>query len=637
MRSEASAVLPAAAPSGPRRVLCLIVPDLLCELVLPRFTAQHKERTAEQARASNRARVEKRSNQPSRMIQPALAVVLTEEPRALTALDTLDAVNETARRCGIAIGQSIAEAQAQMGRLQVRSLSVGEVQHALGQIAESVLQFGVTAALHAPDTLCLDISGVAHLFGGEEALALQVATRVRSMGHTVRVAVANGPLVAQALGRWANYGPKDNGVRCFKASQIPIELERLPIAALPVAEVSTSSRSRRDAHTKEAGGDELIAWFMRCGLYSVGDLKRLPRASFVARLGGNRAATVLDFIQGQDATVLVPHVPAPQLCEVFEAEEGLSGVEPLLFVLKGLSARLSARLQGRGQAVRELKLNLSLDRSIAELCGAAASVSCGIELPAPIFRAEEIERIVATRCKRLQLPAPVVVVQLEADGLAEADALQLDLSRVLQGAGGSRNQGTETLPILLAEIAADIGSQRVGVLQEVASHRPEAKSVLTEPVFSRSKTKTPNSKQRSRRTPKQGAVGVQRTFAELSRENDRAPATNLSSTPNGAEPIWSALDDRLQKHLLHPTRLLPKALPLSVKLEPGATVVVGRTLFTIQKAQFESRLNQIEWWSGTAVSRDYWSLWLASPTGGCAALAFVEQSTGHRYLQAIYD
>jgi protein ImuB len=616
-----------------RRVLCLVLPDLPCELVMPRLKLSQISLRADKPYSGRATKTDLKRKTSRPLAALPLAVVVTEQARALEPADTLDAVNESARRGGIRVGQSIAEANAQMGKLQVRALSSHEVQRALEQVAEAVLQFGISAALHAPDTLCLDITGVAHLFGGEQALANQVAARVRSMGHSVRVAVANGPLVAQALARWANYSQKDQGVRCFHPKTLVNELAVLPVAALPIAAGSAN------AVDTTAASDDLVAWLVRCGLYSIGDLQRLPVASLAARLGSHglsndSARVVTDFMQGQDVTPLVPYQLAPQLCEEFEAEEGMRGVEPLLFVLRGLCARLSARLQGRAQAVRELKLTLLLDKSIAALHATPATVSCEIALPAAIFKAEELERIVSTRSKRLGLDAPIVTVRLQASDVTEAPALQLDLSRVLPGSGGSRARGAEVMPLLVAEIAADIGRARVGVLREVASHIPEGKSALVEPVLSTrdsaSKvapvTRGPGAHSRGAHGRATLQATEQRSFAQLLNEKKLLQERNLQ-----------VVEQEPARPKLQPTRLLPRPVPLNVKLEQGVSVVIGGTLFTIEKAEFERRLSEIEWWSATAISRDYWSLWLHSPTGSCAALAFVERKTGKRFLQALYD
>src|SRR5207248_2689082 len=59
-----------------------------------------------------------------------------------------------------------------------------------------------------PDGLRLDISGVAHLFGGEQGLAEDVRTRFAGIGLTVRVAVAPTAAAAWAL---AHYAPSPRG------------------------------------------------------------------------------------------------------------------------------------------------------------------------------------------------------------------------------------------------------------------------------------------------------------------------------------------------------------------------------------------------------------------------------------------
>jgi hypothetical protein len=264
-------------------------------------------------------------------------------------------------------------------------------------------------------------------------------------------------------------------------------------------------------------------------------------------------------------------------------------------------------------------LTLLLDKSIAALHGTPATASCEIFLPAAIYKAEELERIVTTRSKRLSLDAPIVAVQLQADDICEAPALQLDLSRVLPGAGGRRNQGAEAMPLLLAELTADVGRARVGVLREVPSHIPEGKSELMEPVLS-TRQGNPASKIDGR-SKLQAKLQEQRSFAQLLQEKKSV----------------QVVEQDAPQPKLQPTRLFPKPVPLTVKLEQGAAVVIGGTLFTIEKAEFERRLSEIEWWSATAISRDYWSLWLRSPSGSCAALAFVERKTGKRFLQALYD
>ena len=53
------------------------------------------------------------------------------------------------------------------------------------------------------DGLRLDVTGVAHLFGGEEALARDIELRFARIGLSVRVAIAPTPAAAWALARFS--------------------------------------------------------------------------------------------------------------------------------------------------------------------------------------------------------------------------------------------------------------------------------------------------------------------------------------------------------------------------------------------------------------------------------------------------
>jgi hypothetical protein len=75
---------------------------------------------------------------------------------------------------------------------------------------------------------------------------------------------------------------------------------------------------------------------------------------------------------------------------------------------------------------------------------------------------------------------------------------------------------------------------------------------------------------------------------------------------------------------------------LTSVISAGSTLVLGHTLYTIERLRFEQRLDAVEWWS-RPVARDYLRLWLQSETGGMEALVYVERPSGRRFLQAVGD
>jgi hypothetical protein len=160
---------------------------------------------------------------------------------------------------------------------------------------------------------------------------------------------------------------------------------------------------------------------------------------------------------------------------------------------------------------------------------------------------------------------------------------------------------------VLAELSADIGEEHLGVLSLVDAHRPEAQSTLAAALPEQAHAKRRGKKSR----------------AEPARP---APKSSLRKTE---PPIWSRLPSP-------PTRLLPNPVELSSVISAGSTLVLGHTIYTIERLRFEQRLDSVEWWS-RPVARDYLRLWLHSESGGMEALVYVDRHSGRRFLQAVGD
>ncbi|HVY27235.1 MAG TPA: DNA polymerase Y family protein [Polyangiaceae bacterium] len=564
-----------------RRVLALILPDLLVELA-------QRQRLADaiEPRPLGVVLVQ----EPERRQPAQLSLNIGGKPLApeaeLPASEPLAAVNREAERFGVRARQTIAEASALVSQLVVVKVRQVEVERTLGCLAEVALGYGATVALAAPDTVWVDITGSAHLFGGEEALALDLAERVRELGHRAKVAVSGGPELARAFARWsapAHRKEANAGVRIISPSGTDVAVADLPIQALPL-------------------GPDNLGYLMRLGLLTWGELGRQPRSALAPRLG-KEAARVLELCSGVDSAPLVPYQPSRTVEEASSWDDAVSGTEPLGFVLRGLAARISARLCARGEAAELLDVTLLHDPVIARFRGVPTETVLHFKLSQPLHREAELRRIVASRLERLTLGAPSVGMKLSVPRLGPMVQRQLSLSELLVG---DTTSGEEDLPLVLAELTADIGEDRVGVLSLVDAHRPEAQSALGAAL------------------PEQ--PGHPKRKGKRAKSHSPAPKSSLRKTE---PPIWSRLPSP-------PTRLLPNPIELSSVISAGSTLVLGHTLYTIERLRFEQRLDAVEWWSWP-VARDYLRLWLSSESGGLEALVYVDRHTGRRYLQAVGD
>jgi protein ImuB len=531
--------------------------------------------------------------EPLRQASPQLSLSIGGQPlapeAALPASEVLSAVNREAERLGVRAQQTIAEASALVSQLIITRVSRAEVERTLAGLAEVALGYGATVSIAAPDTLWVDITGAAHLFGGEEALAQDLSERVRELGHRTKVAISAGPELARAFARWAAPtrsgagGRSVSGVQVIEPSRCALAAAELPIQALPLS-------------------PDNLGYLQRLGLLTWGDLSRQPRSALAPRLG-REAARVLELCAGEDGAPLVAYQPPRTIEEESSWDDAISGTEPLGFVLRGLAARVSARLCSRGEAAELLEVTLQHDPVIARFRGVPQVTLLSFKLAAPLHREAELRRIIAARLERLKLAAPTVGMKLSVPRLAPIVQRQLSLSELLSG---DTSGGEEDLPLVLAELGADIGEEQLGVLSLVDAHRPEAQCVLGPAL-------------------PEGAAPPRRK----AKRREARVTTPRSSLRKTEPPIWSKLPSP-------PTRLLPHPIELSSVISAGSTLVLGHTLYTIERLRFEQRLDAVEWWS-RPVARDYLRLWLQSDSGGLEALVYVDRPSGRRFLQAISD
>ena len=187
------------------------------------------------------------------------------------------------------------------------------------------------ASVSAPDGLFLDLSGAAHLFGGEEAMARRLVVFCARAGFTARVAVAGTPGAAHALARFA----ADPLLLCPPGGEAEA-LAPLPLAALRIEEAVLAAASR-------------------LGLSTVGELLPLPRGPLQRRFGRTLLRR-LDQALGRAGEALEPVVPEEPPMATLRLLEPIATAEAIGEGLRLLMARLIEILTKAGLAARTLTL-----------------------------------------------------------------------------------------------------------------------------------------------------------------------------------------------------------------------------------------------------------------------------------------
>jgi protein ImuB len=347
--------------------------------------------------------------------------------------DIIVALDAAAERCGLSRGLALAQARAMHPALHAIEEDAAADARLLGQLADWTLRYTPLAACDPPDGLLLDVSGCAHLYGGETALLDDFTARLTRAGLTHRIAIAGSIGAASAAARFGRPG-------CHASGE-----ERAVIAPLPLAALRLSG--------------ETVAALARVGLKRVADIIDMPRAPLAARFGADLLRQ-LDRALGREHEPLNPRLPvAPYLAEQRFAEP-IAREEDVLAVIERLAARLAVALERRGDGAR--RLELTLFRTDGALRRISAGTSRSLRDPAEI-RALFVERLAAL-ADELDPGFGFDMARLAVAVTEPCPAVQTGLAHPEDAAALDR---------LVDRLSARLGSRRVRRLVAQDSHIPE--------------------------------------------------------------------------------------------------------------------------------------------------------------------
>ena len=113
------------------------------------------------------------------------------------------AADAAARRAGLRVGMPATKAQALVTGLVMMDADPAADAAALERLALWALQrYAPIAAADPPDGLIIDVTGAAHLHGGEEVMLTEMIARLGAAGISAHTAVADHWGAAHALARY---------------------------------------------------------------------------------------------------------------------------------------------------------------------------------------------------------------------------------------------------------------------------------------------------------------------------------------------------------------------------------------------------------------------------------------------------
>jgi protein ImuB len=279
----------------------------------------------------------------------------------------------------------------------------------------------------APDSLLLDVTGCAHLFGGEERMARQIAHDLHRGGWTCHIAIADTIGAAWAIAR---HRPRhaDQQSAIIPTGKQADALRPLPVAALRIS----------------AGNAEVLN---DLGIETISQLMTLSRKTLPSRFGPEILRR-LDQALGHIPEFVVPERPQEPLVAQWGCEAPIEDRLTLETVLQQLLSRLIRRLQSRNEGILQFLVELHVPHQ------EAAQFSVG--LMQPTLRDKRLLELLRLQLERVSLAGGVDQLTVRVTRTAPLDVEQAELFETSECRTGRRD-----LDLLFDRLSNRLGHEAV--------------------------------------------------------------------------------------------------------------------------------------------------------------------------------
>jgi protein ImuB len=312
----------------------------------------------------------------------------------------LTAVDKRARSMSLVPGLALADARAICPSLLTLPAASDKDRASLRALALWAERFSPSRNTDGEDGLLLDMTGLSHLFGGEQALLQTMRDALLRLGFTAHLALAETIGGAWGLARFS-----------------PAPLTLVPqggvapaLASLPVEGLRLS--------------EETCRLLKRLGLKRIGQLYDLPRESLQRRFASKALAEAvlrrLDQALGRHEEALVPLRPAPPQQATLSLPEPLISHDGVVAGLQRLAEALCESLARAECGARRAEL------SLARADGTTSRIAIGFS--APCRDPAHLCRLLGEKLDGLDLGFGIDRMDLRAGALEPLPAAQTALT-----------------------------------------------------------------------------------------------------------------------------------------------------------------------------------------------------------------
>ena len=294
-------------------------------------------------------------------------------------------------------------------------------------------------ALDPPDGLFLDITGCAHLFGGEADMAAHARDRLADMQVTSRMGIADTKGAAQALARFGGGDVEiaEQGRTLQALASLPLEGLRLP---------------------KKLSSD-----LPRTGLKTIGQLAEIKSAELARRFG-------LDLTKALSATLghapdpVSPKAADPIYAARMTLPDPIGLKDDLLSVLDRLTTSVCKRLEGDAKGARRYYLTVR--------CVDTGDHSLHIGFARPTYERRAV-------LQQFEKPLSDLKIEFGADWF-RLEAAHIEPIQPFQFSLDAHRQAERDTSKIISTLGNRLGYDRVRQFMPMQSHLPEREFICVE-------------------------------------------------------------------------------------------------------------------------------------------------------------
>ncbi|SEJ82678.1 protein ImuB [Cribrihabitans marinus] len=397
-------------------------------------------------------------------------------------LQAITALNAAAEGAGLYVGQPVRDAHAMCAGLVTRARNAPAEAAFLTALRRWAGKFSPWVAEEPPDGLVIDLSGCAHLFGGEAALVQVVADDCTDLGLTVRLGIADTLGAAWALARYAGQGaaPARSGDAVdqeARATRSRAAKRRHWTKGGAAPQVVTAGGGARIAPPGQCHGalsplpvaalrleGQVTEQLGRLGLRRIGDLLGQPRAALARRFGRGLVLR-LDQAMGSAPEPVSPARATAHFAARMTLPEPIGLRDDLMAAIDRILPVLCARLEAKGRGARELRLEAHRTDQAAQVVQAG--------LARPSHDPQRIRPLLELKLDGIDAGFGIDMLRIAAVRTepvhARTVAGHAEAARVVR----DRLAGNTALDDLIGKLGARIGLEAITRRHPASSHIPE--------------------------------------------------------------------------------------------------------------------------------------------------------------------